>query len=75
VNGPSRVVFTAHAARRAQKRGIDLLAVADLVVEHHTRRRRNPREADWLIRTRRLVIAYNWPDRDDRTTAVVVSMW
>jgi hypothetical protein len=38
-------------------------------------RRRNPRSADWLVRVHGIHVAYNWPDRDDETTAYVASVW
>jgi len=40
----------------------------------HERRTRNSRAADWLIQSRRLAIAYNYPAGDD-LTALVVTLW
>jgi hypothetical protein len=75
VSGPSRVEFTKYAEDRAVQRGLSSRQVADLVLEQHERRRRNPRQADWVVRGRGLGVAYNWPDRGDRTTALVVTVW
>jgi len=45
------------------------------VLASHHRRRRNPGDADWLVRERGMAIAYNWPDGDDATTALVITLW
>jgi hypothetical protein len=45
------------------------------VIEHHRRRRRNARSADWLLTLGRLVIAYDHPDHSDTTTARVITLW
>ena len=73
--GPSRVRFSRHAVVRAAQVGRAPTDVADLVLDGHPRRRRNPREADWLVSAAGLVVAYNWPDGDDPTTARVVTLW
>jgi len=75
VNGPSRVEFTNYAEGRAIRRGLSARQIADLVLDQHQRRRRNPRQADWVLSGRGLGVAYNWPDRGDRTTALVVTVW
>lgn len=72
---PVIVVFTRHAERRALERRLDLYDVGELLLSHHDQRRRNPADADWLVRTRGVAIAYDWPDGDDETTAVVISAW
>jgi hypothetical protein len=46
-----------------------------LLLSQHAQRGRNSGAADWLVRARGVVIAYNWPDGDDATKAVVVSAW
>jgi hypothetical protein len=51
------------------------LAVADLVLDRHAHRRRNPGEGDWLMESAGLVVVYNWPDRGDRTSALVITVW
>jgi hypothetical protein len=70
---PARVAFTRHAERRARERRLDLHNVAESLLSQHDQPRRNPGEADWLIHARGIVIAYNWPDGGDETTAVVIS--
>lgn len=34
----------------------------------------NPGEADWLLLTRGLAIAYNWPDDNDTAAALLISV-
>lgn len=72
---PAIVVFTRHAERRALERRLELHDVAGLLLSHHDQRRRNPGEADWLVLARGVAIAYNWPDGDDDTTALIISAW
>lgn len=72
---PAIVAFTLHAERRAVERGLVLHELAELVLEHHDRRRRNSGRADWLVRAAGLAIAYDWPDGNDSTTALVISTW
>jgi hypothetical protein len=72
---PALVAFTRHAERRALERRLDLHDVCELLLSHHDQRRRNPGEADWLVRARGVAIAYNWPDGDHETTALVISVW
>ncbi|HEX7290047.1 MAG TPA: hypothetical protein VF250_02865 [Conexibacter sp.] len=55
--------------------GITRTDVEHLVITHHRRRRRNARSADWLLASRRLVIAYDHPDHSDTTTARVITLW
>jgi len=59
---------------KAQLRGISTSDVENLVLAEHGRRVRNPRAADWLVRSGRLVIAYNHPAGDE-LTALVVTLW
>jgi nitrous oxidase accessory protein NosD len=75
VDGPSRIAFTRHAELRADERGVSLQASADVVIEEHPRRRRNPGNADWIVRGRGIGIAYNWPEAGDATLALVVTLW
>ena len=72
---PSIVAFTWHAERRALERGLVLPDLADLVLKHHDRRRRNPGNADWIIHASGVVILYDWPDEGDAITALVISVW
>lgn len=74
-DAPVRVGFSRHAERRLGALCATQHDVADALLAGHAQRRRNPRAADWLILAGRLAIAYNWPDRDDRTTALVVTVW
>lgn len=72
---PSRVAFSEHALEQLARRGLSAEQVADAVLASHDRRRRNPHSAHWLVRARGVVVAYNWPDGDDHTTAYIVSAW
>jgi hypothetical protein len=72
---PAIVAFTRHAERRCLERRLDLRDVAELILNHHSQRRRNSGEADRLVSTGGVVIAYNWPDGDDDTTALVITTW
>jgi len=72
---PAIVAFTRHAERRAAERRLTLHEIAELLLKHHDRRRRNSGEADWLIRAGGIAIAYDWPDGTDATTALVISAW
>lgn len=75
VETPARVAFSRHAEERCWQFRRGRQDVADLVLSGHARRERNPGAADWLLRARGLVVAYNWPDGDDPTTARVVTLW
>lgn len=72
---PAIVRFTLHAERRVLERRLDVHAIADLLLGHHGQRRRNPGDADWLVRAGGVAIAYNWPDGEDDATALVISAW
>jgi hypothetical protein len=69
------VALTEHAELRAAERRLSLREIADLVWAEHERRRKNPGDADWMVHARGIAVAYNWPDRDDPTTALVVTLW
>ena len=64
---PAIVAFTRHAERRALERRLGLHDVGELLLSRHDQRRRNPHDADWLVRASGIAIAYNWPDGDDVT--------
>jgi hypothetical protein len=68
-------VFSDHAAERAARYGISYGDIADLVLDEHQHRRRNPGSGDWLLRRRELVVVYDWPDAGDAATACVVTVW
>lgn len=72
---PSRVALTFHARDRAAQRGIGEQAIADLVLDEHQRRQRNPGPADWQLTGRGIGVAYDWPADGDATLAVVVTVW
>jgi hypothetical protein len=69
------VAFARHAEERCWEFRRRRHDVADLVLAGHSRRQCNPGSADWLLRAGGLVIAYNWPDDGDSTTARVVTLW
>ncbi len=71
---PTTVLWTDHALAKAQFLGIPRSDVEDAILEHHDRRVRNARAADWLVRSGRLVVAYNHPAGDE-LTALVVTLW
>jgi hypothetical protein len=72
---PRRVRWTDHGLDKARLLGIARTDVEHVVIEHHRRRRRNARSADWLLISGRLVIAYDHPDDLDTTTARVITLW
>jgi hypothetical protein len=69
---PAIVRFTSHAERRFLERRLDVHAIADPLLGHHGQRRRNPGNADWLVRAGGVAIADNWPDGEDDATALVI---
>ena len=68
------VVWTDHAVVKAQLLGLAPSDVEDAVRSEHERRTRNTGAADWLVRSGRLTVAYNYPEGDD-LTALVVTHW
>lgn len=74
-SAPRRVRWTDHALEKATLLGIPRTDVEHGVIEHHHRRLRNARSADWLLRLGRFVIAYDHPDHADMTTARVITLW
>jgi hypothetical protein len=72
---PCRVVFTAHAAERATRYDLPFTDVAEVILENHSSRRRNPGAGDWQVRRGSLVVVYDWPDEGDQTAARVVTLW
>jgi hypothetical protein len=71
---PATVLWTDHALAKAQLLGITNADVEDALLAAHESRVRNSRAADWLVRSGRLVIAYNYPEGDE-LTALVVTLW
>lgn len=74
IRSPTVVVWTDHALAKAQLLGVARVDVEDAVLADHEKRTRNTRAADWLLRSGRLAIAYNYPT-DDHLTARVVTLW
>ncbi|MQA74903.1 MAG: hypothetical protein GEU88_11280 [Solirubrobacterales bacterium] len=72
---PIRVAFTRHAEWRAEERGVSAQAAADLVLDEHRRRPRNPGTADSRVSGRGVGVAYDWPASGDATLAVIVTVW
>jgi hypothetical protein len=75
VQGPSRVVFTQHAADRAARCDVPYTDVAEAIIGAHRRRVRNRGAGEWQIRHGRLIVIYDWPHRGDRATARAVTLW
>lgn len=73
--GPSRVSFTRHALWRTEERQLTTTTIADLVLDEHSRRQRNPGPADWVLSGKGVVVAYDWPSAGDQTLAMVVTVW
>jgi hypothetical protein len=73
--GPRLVEWTDHAFVKAEMFGITRTDVERVVLEGHAGRTRNTRAADWLVSEGRLMVAYNYPHRDDSLTALVVTLW
>lgn len=71
---PSHVTWSEHAVVKAHMLGYARGDVEELVLAGHERRERNTRAADWLLRSGRLTVAYNFPSSDD-LTAHVVTLW
>lgn len=75
MDAPAIVVLTHHAEEQSIRRGIGRAEVAEVVLVHHADRRHNSRSADWVLSALGMAVAYNWPDRGDSTTALVVTVW
>jgi hypothetical protein len=72
---PHRVVLTAHAVDRAHAYGKAPADVADLVLAHHSERRRNHGRAAWRVEAGGTAVLYDWPDDGDSGRARVVTLW
>jgi hypothetical protein len=72
---PVIVAWTAHALARADSLDVPRSDIQDALVAGHGRRRANPREADWLLDVGRYTVAYNHPHADDKSVALVVTVW
>lgn len=71
---PLAVTWSEHAAVKAHVLGYTRSDVEELVLTRHDRRERNTGAADWLLRSGRLVVAYNFPTGDG-LTAHLVTLW
>jgi hypothetical protein len=71
---PSHVTWSEHALVKAHLLGYARSDVEELILTGHDARGRNTGAADWLVRSGRLVVAYNFPGADD-LTAHVVTLW
>lgn len=67
--------WTDHALAKAARLRVPRSVVEDAVLQRHGRRTANPGAATWRVSFRGLVVAYDYPDRDDRTTARIVTLW
>lgn len=72
--GPRIVEWTDHALAKAELLSIPRAHVEEAILTQHERRSRNTRAADWLVVSGRLVVAYNYPARDE-LTALIVTLW
>jgi hypothetical protein len=72
---PSIVVWTEHAEAKAALLGLPVTDIESFVLEHHSARLANHRAGDWMVRTNRLAVVYNYPDADDKTAARIVTLW
>ncbi len=72
---PRTVRWTDHALAKADLLAIARADVEQVVLDGHHTRRANTGAADWLVRSGRLVVAYNHPDQDDDMAALIVTLW
>lgn len=72
---PVLVSWTLHALDKAQQLGVARSDVEAAVLGAHHKRRRNPGKAAWKVATGHMVIAYEYPDGDDFSTARIVTVW
>ncbi|HEX8977172.1 MAG TPA: hypothetical protein VF781_11710 [Solirubrobacteraceae bacterium] len=71
---PSEITWSEHAVVKAHLLGYARSDVEDLVLTRHSHRARNTGAADWLVRSGRLVVAYNFPAADG-VAAHIVTLW
>jgi hypothetical protein len=60
---------------RPELLGVTRTDVERVALEVHQQRTRNTGAADWLVNEGRLMVAYNYPHREDGLTALVVTLW
>jgi hypothetical protein len=71
---PSNITWGDHAVVKAHLLDYSRSDVEDLVLTRHAHRARNTGAADWLVRSGRLVVAYNFPAADGGA-AHIVTLW
>lgn len=69
--GPSRIRLRTHAERR----GIGLDTIEELVLERFASRRANAGHAAWRVERRGVVVLFDHPVDGDETVALVRSAW
>jgi hypothetical protein len=74
-DAPHVIRWTGHALVKADMLGIARSDVEAAILDGHHRRTRNPGAAEWRVRAGQMVIAYDYPDDADETTARVVTLW
>jgi hypothetical protein len=72
---PILVHWTLHALDKAEQFGFVRRDVEAAVLGAHRERRRNPGAAAWKVVIGHMVIAYEYPDGEDSSTARVVTVW
>lgn len=75
VIAPINFEWTLHARVKAGREAVVPTDVERAITEHHSERRRNPGDADWLLTGGRLVVAYNWPFAGNPLEALIVTLW
>jgi hypothetical protein len=71
---PSEVTWSEHAVVNAHLLGYSRRDLEDLGLTRHAHRARNTGAVDWLVRSARLVVAYNFPAADG-VAAHIVTLW
>ncbi len=69
---PHAIRWTDHALAKAQSLGMARTDVEEAVLQHHAERQANSGAAGWIVKMRRIVVAYDHPDGDDPLIARVI---
>jgi hypothetical protein len=72
--GPSKITWSEHAVVKAHLLGYSRSDIEALVLTRHAHRARNTEAADWLLRSGRLAVAYNFPAAGG-VAAHIVTLW
>jgi len=75
IGEPRKVRWTDHALAKVDHLAIARADVEQVVLDDHHTRQANTGAADWLVRSGRLVVAYNHPDQDEDLAALIVTLW